>query len=411
MTFETYFLGQILWDPLIVTETRLVPSDFSDAWNRVLFQAMLLISQEGLIIDEMALSTRLNIPLSEIMPLKSVDILSANWKATEKLLVGISKRRSLMQLLDSVSRSQDLPVEHLVEQVRQGLDGLECGSDGYAIAPMEETVLEAKRVVDERYNRKEFFIGIRSNLNQLDQLTLGFQPGKLYVLGARPSQGKTALLLNFALACNGLPVGFISAESSRAELGFRMISIQSHIDTQRVCSGKLTQKEYERVWHASEALYDRHRIFTFDEPNTSIDTAVSMARHLKLKHGIRILFVDYLQCFKPSKAFQAKEFREQIAYSSKMMKELARTLEIPVVVAVQLRRDAEGKSPKLNDFSDSTQIERDADVAILIHNTKLDSDENRTWLIIAKNRDGRTGDIEVKFDRSCLTFRDIRDSV
>jgi replicative DNA helicase len=101
-----------------------------------------------------------------------------------------------------------------------------------------------------------------------------------------------------------------------------------------------------------------------------------------------------------------QEYREQVAYASKQLKQLARVLNIPVVVAAQLRRDAEGKRPMLSDFSDSTQIERDADVAIMIHNIYNNGNLEDTWLLIEKNRDGRTGDVPVVFDQAFMRFRD-----
>jgi replicative DNA helicase len=128
---------------------------------------------------------------------------------------------------------------------------------------------------------------------------------------------------------------------------------------------------------------------------------------MKMKYDISILFVDYLQFFAPSGDMTRKDTREHVADVSSKLKQLARTLDIPVVVAAQLRRDAEGKRPLLSDFSDSTQIERDADVCIFIHHVEDASAKYPgSWLLIEKNRNGRCGDIPVYFDRECLLFTD-----
>ena len=161
-----------------------------------------------------------------------------------------------------------------------------------------------------------------------------------------------------------------------------------------------------KLTNAASQLYDSKGIYIYDEPNMSIDTAVMMARQMKRKYDIKILYVDYLQCLSPSRASGKQEYREQVAYASKQMKQLARVLDIPVVSAAQLRRDAEGNRPLLSDFSDSTQIERDADVAIMIHNIYKDGDLQDTWLLVEKNRDGRTGDVHVTFDQAHMRFSD-----
>ena len=242
---------------------------------------------------------------------------------------------------------------------------------------------------------------LRGTFNKHARMTLGFLERRLYYFGARPSQGKTALLLNFIANCNE-KCGLLSSESAKEELGIRLLARESKIDSQRLLVGMMRTDEIARLDDSAAVLYDHCGVYVYDEPNMSIDTAVSIARRMKREYDIKILFVDYLQCLSPSRDGAKREYREQVAYASKQMKHLARTLNIPVVVAAQLRRDAEGNRPVLRDFSDSTQIERDADVAVMIHNTEA----NESWLLIEKNRDGQTGDVPVVFTKPHVLFTD-----
>lgn len=404
-TAEAYFLGQCLWSPQIILEAKCCPSDFESDLHQRLFQVMLEITREGQIVDERMLSQRTGIPLQQILPIKTPDILTTNWAFYDLQIRQACQIRRWKKLANDIQNSVGETPQELAAKMQKAIDDMNNQEDGFEITPIQDTVNSSIELIEKRMKDGQKCIGIPSGLKGLDNAFSGFQPRRLYYIGARPSQGKTALLLNSVRNCNEA-CGIISAESAKEELVIRLMASKSEIDSQRLVVGLLKEGDMNRLTQAASELYSSKGIYIYDEPNMSIDTVVLMARQMKRRFDIKILFVDYLQILSPSRAGGKQEYREQVAYASKQMKQLARVLDIPVVVAAQLRRDAEGNRPQLSDFSDSTQIERDADVAIMIHNTYQDGDLKDTWLLVEKNRDGRTGDIPVVFNQAHIRFTD-----
>jgi replicative DNA helicase len=366
---------------------------------------MLEITREGQIVDERMLSQRTGIPLQQILPIKTPDILTTNWAFYDLQIRQACQIRRWKKLANDIQNSVGETPQELAAKMQKAIDDMNNQEDGFEITPIQETVNSSIELIEKRMKDGQKCIGIPSGLKGLDNAFSGFQPRRLYYIGARPSQGKTALLLNFVRNCN-VACGILSAESAKEELVIRLMASKSEIDSQRLVVGLLREGEMNSLTQAASELYSSKGIYIYDEPNMSIDTAVMMARQMKRRFDIKILYVDYLQCLGPSRADRSQERRDQVAYASKQLKQLARVLDIPVVAAAQLRRDAEGNRPLLSDFSDSTQIERDADVAVMIYNLDRGNDSQDTWLLVEKNRDGRTGDVPVVFNRAHMRFYD-----
>ena len=405
MTREQYFLGQCLWEPSIVWETKVTPDDFSESYNRNLFSSMLDITREGKVIDESTLSERSGVSISEVMNLKSTDILASNWRFNEGHIRKSSAIRRIKSTAQEILESKDHSPSDLIAMMQSSIDNIQEAHDSFGITLLQDDIEQSLDLISKRIKERGQLVGIPSGIKELDKITGGFQNRRLYYIGARPSQGKTALLVNSIKSCHST-CGVLSAESGKQEILNRLLSNESNIDSQRLVFGLFKSGEIERLQDAVESLKNRKDIYIYDEPNMSIDTAVSVARQMKRRFNIKALFVDYLQILSTPRGGQSKDYREHISNASRQMKQLARTLDIPVVVAAQLRRDAEGNRPKLSDFSESTQIERDADVAIMIHNRYKEGTLHDSWLIVEKNRDGRKGDIPVIFDQSHIRFYD-----
>ena len=182
--------------------------------------------------------------------------------------------------------------------------------------------------------------------------------------------------------------------------------MDSKQDAQGIARGTKGESAISRLEDSAINLSNKPPIVCYDEPMMSIDTAIRKARAMKKTFNIEILFVDYLQILTPSKTFIKRELREQVAYVSSSLKQLARSLDIPVVAAAQLRREAHGSRPQLSDFSDSTQIERDADVCLFIYHRITESKDPESWLLISKNRNGSCRDVPVYFKPEHLLFTD-----
>ena len=395
MTDTKYFLGQLLLDNTILYKTKVNELDIEHKSDMDIFTTIKTIFKRGEIADITNVATECkDVDVYKLASL-TTSVITATWRQTEKRIKQQSARRKLLNLAMVIKETPDN--DEVVRIILSEIEGL-GNNEEYKIHNMKDLVSDAIDKLEERYNAKGKLPGITTGLKNLDDYIMGFEPRKYYVFGARPSQGKTAILLNFVDNCK-VDCGILSAESASKELLNRIFSINGRADTQRIATGKMHTSDFSKITDTAQE-YSNRNIYVYDEENMPLETAVIKAREMKRRFNIKILFVDYLQCMTGN----AKLARhEQVAEMSKSMKALARRLDIPVVVAAQLRRDAEGKRPTISDFSDSTQIERDADVAVMIYN-KEDGDLTKNYLLVEKNRDGRRGDIQVTFRPEVLRF-------
>lgn len=302
--------------------------------------------------------------------------------------------RSLVETVDSTT------ADGTIEQIEKGIAELSesVASDGVKIGSgVSQMVAEFER----RFKAHGDIPGIRSGLTDLDDLTLGFEPSRYIVVGARPSEGKSALLLHFAISAakTGLPVGFISIESSRGEMTERAFASVGGIPLDTLKTGTFGHSHMKSITDAA-GIIQQLPIVIADRPNMSIDQVKAHARVMVRKYGVKMLCVDYVQLIQAGAGLSDYE---RVSHVSVSLKQLSRELEIPVIAAAQLNRNSdEGRQrqPRLSDFKNSGQIEQDADIAILIDR---DKDDN-LWLRVAKNRDGATGRVQVWFDGSRMRF-------
>lgn len=233
-------------------------------------------------------------------------------------------------------------------------------------------------------------------------MTSGFQKSEFIVIGARPSVGKTALALCMAMHIavkEKIPAAFFSLEMSDMQLMIRMISSEARIPSEKLRTGLLKMSDFQSIQDAAGHIYDSP-LYIVDLPNMKLLDLRAMARQLKTQYDIQILFIDYISLISSENTYIPRH--EQIAEVSRSLKSLARELNIPVVALSQVRRDAEGKKPNLADLRESGSIEQDADVVMFLHRERLSSKEAGdqgidTELIVAKQRNGPIGDIELIF--------------
>jgi replicative DNA helicase len=260
-----------------------------------------------------------------------------------------------------------------------------------------------------RKNEKRL-TGLSSGLPELDAMTDGFQPGDLVVVAARPSQGKTALALQLALACEA-PAAFFSLEMRRAQLSIRALAWLARVDGWKLRTGRLdTAFEYERVSRAMTDLAESGLAID-DASDLTVWQIRSKARRWRAEHGLALVVVDYLQLVTPTRDKQKQQNREQeVARMSRAFKGLAKDLHVPVLLLAQLNRSAESRGeqpPKLSDLRESGAIEQDADVVIMLHrpNGASVKDEGEAHLIVAKHRNGPTGTVQTWWVPSMTAFR------
>jgi replicative DNA helicase len=405
MTISKLFIGLCFWDTEIIYKSSLVPEDFPEPESTI-FKAMLDITREGEIPDEGSIHVRTGISFSDLFAYKNVEIASItpNWMFYEKQIKESVKNRLIREQAENIFKSEGLNSDEMVSMMMETIEQVQSESSISSIKSIKQIADETEKYIEEQTKLETKVIGIPTGLNKLDSFIQGFQKSKLYYIGGRPSQGKTALLLNF-IASADRPVGVISAESPSKSLMVRMLANKTLVDSRRIDCGKFVEGEYDSIKNSLD-YFRSQDIYVEDNSDIKIGMIYSRALEMKRRWNIQALFVDYLQYIKPDNWMMKLKTHEQVAHISMQLKNIARKLEIPVIVASQLKRDAEGKRPVLSDLSDSTQLERDADVVILIYNQQKEEGRTKTFLLVEKNREGTTGVVSVEFLKQYMQFRD-----
>ena len=254
--------------------------------------------------------------------------------------------------------------------------------------------------------------GVPSGFADLDALTSGFQPSELVIIAARPSMGKTAFVLNAAsnAALEGHGVAVFSLEMSKESLVHRMLTSMARVDAQRVRQGTLRDYDFTQLARAAGILQSCP-IWIDDQPALTLLQMRSKARRLKVEYDIGMVVVDYLQLMRSPEYAESRV--QEISDISRSLKALARELEVPVVALSQLSRASEQRGgerrPILSDLRDSGAIEQDADLVIFIHRAEYYDREDESKrgiadIMLSKNRNGPTGDIQLRFSREYTRF-------
>jgi replicative DNA helicase len=254
--------------------------------------------------------------------------------------------------------------------------------------------------------------GVPSGFVDLDALTSGFQASELVVVAARPSMGKTAFCLNVAAnaAAEGQGVAIFSLEMSKEALVQRMLTATARVDSHRVRQGTLRDSDFTQLARAA-GLLQTYQVWIDDTPSITLLEMRSKARRLKIDNDLKLVIVDYLQLMRSPE--RAENRVQEISDISRSLKALARELEIPVIALSQLSRASEQRGgerkPILSDLRDSGAIEQDADLVVFIHRPEYydREDESKRGLaeiMLAKNRNGPTGDVQLKFTREYTRF-------
>ena len=255
--------------------------------------------------------------------------------------------------------------------------------------------------------------GVASGFKDLDRITGGFQPGNLIVIAARPSMGKSALVANIAenVAIDGRrPVALFSLEMAESELAQRFIASQARIKGEELRKGKVQSNRWPKILEASKRLAEAP-LFVDDSSDVSMLEIRAKARRLHQRHpgGLGLIIVDYLQLLRPDGRIENRV--EQVGQMSRGMKILARELDVPVIALSQLNRGVEARNPKipmLSDLRESGQIEQDADLVMFIYREEYYEKESEREgiadIIIAKHRNGATGDVELTFQKEYPKF-------
>ena len=433
---EEAVLGALLIEPNCVDEAmdELTPSCFYQEKHRMIFEAMRSLVNEHIALDLLSVSQKLltNGNLEKIGGSVALAKLSQKIGAAAHVeyYIKILKQKSIQREL--ITASYDILKAAYDPSVNVDvlIDTSQTKIFNAIQSNIKRDVQEVGKVVGmaiddiARLQDSPGLSGVPSGFITLDKITLGWQPSDLIILAARPSVGKTALVLNFArnpAIDHNMPVAFFSLEMPAIQLVKRMMVTETQLSADKIKGGeKLLPYEWKQLEMRVKDLISAP-LYIDDTPSLPVMEFRSKVKRLVTQKGVRLVIVDYLQLMQGPP--ESRTLREQeVAAISRTLKATAKEMNVPIIALSQLSRQSEqrtggSKRPQLTDLRESGSIEQDADMVLFIHRYDYQGlsdnpeDEGRTQLIIAKHRNGSIGDIDLRFISNEVRFVDMADSL
>lgn len=429
---EKSLLGSILVDKESINKVadHLHSNDFYNRNHQIIYEAVMTLFERKEPIDLLNLSNCLTDmgSLDEVGGMGYLSSLvnsvptSAHIASYTKI---VQKKKMLRDLIDAANHIVGLgyqeaeDVESLLDEAERKLFSVSNKSLTKNFLPLSMTLTEAMERIT---NQDDGLLrGHKTGFTDLDNLLGGLQKSDLIILAARPSVGKTAFAVNLSYnaARQGIPVGMFSMEMSIDQVVDRLIAVSSGASLWKLRTGKLSHREdnndFLKITTACEEL-STLPIFIDDSPSPNILQMRAMARRLQAEHGLGLLVVDYLQLMSSRRNYESQV--QQVTEISRGLKGLAKELNIPIIAVSQLSRAIEqrpGNKPKLSDLRDSGSIEQDSDLVMFLHRddkndfskAQRDGRLNMAQLLIAKHRNGPTGEIDFSIDPDSLKFLEV----
>ena len=330
-------------------------------------------------------------------------------------------RKMIRTCTDVVARVYDYEgeVDALLDEVERDILRISESRVQSQTVTIKELVKKAIGTIEDFHQRQGILTGVGTGFADLDKMTTGLHGGEMVVIAARPSMGKTSLAMNIAEHVaieQRLPVGVFSLEMTSESLVLRMLCSRSRVNLRNVREGFLAERDFPKLTGAAGKLANAP-LFIDDSSALSILQLRAKARRMVQQYGIKLFVVDYLQLLH-STSRRAENRQQEISDISSGIKSLAKELGVPVIVLSQLNREIErekGRPPRLSDLRESGAIEQDADVVGLLYKPKASSDDEDGGdaaeedavpmnLLIAKQRNGPTGDVNLTFLKSYTRF-------
>jgi replicative DNA helicase len=421
---EESVLGAILIDKnAIVPVSEILKSeDFYSDINGIIYGEMLILYEERRPIDLLTLTEKMkkNKQLKKFDSKYLTDLVeqvptAANVSTYAQMVREDSTKRRLITAgteIVEVGYKPESEVKDMLDKAEESIFAISQGHLTRGFIALKDTLTESFDRIDELQKEGVGLRGVKTGFIDLDNMLSGMQKNNLLILAARPGQGKTAFMLNIAqniAVKDKKPIGIFSLEMSKEELVDRLLVGQADVDAWRLKTGKLSEDDFGKLSDAMGQLADAP-IFIDDTPGLSLIEMRSKARRLQMEHNLSLLIVDYLQLIVPGKRYESRV--QEVAMISQSLKNLARELGIPVLSASQLSRAVEHrgeKKPQLADLRESGTIEQDADVVMFLYRPDTESASTLipTKLLIAKHRNGPTGEIDLLFKGNRIRFENV----
>ena len=435
---EKAVLGAVFLDPEAIIDASdvLQPDDFYEHANRIVFQAMLNISDREEVIDPVTLQDELkkNNQVDDIGGIAYVTELSMATPTAAHVTyyAKIVKRKAILRNLISTSQriiqnaiegSDD--VTDILDDAESQIMGVSQDNASGGLKSIHDVLNTAMEEINSIPDDGNMVTGLPSGFSELDKMTTGFHDDELIILAARPGVGKTAFALNVAQFV-GLKtdktVAMFSLEMGAEQLVQRMLASEGLIDSQHLRTGQLTDEEWRKLVVAAGSL-DNTSIYIDDTPGIKMSEIRAKARRLaKEKGNLGLIVIDYLQLIEGPRS---ESRQQEVSAISRQLKKLAKELHIPVIALSQLSRSVEqrqDKRPVLSDIRESGSIEQDADIVAFLYRddyyrderdeddegeVEAEEDNGEVEVIIEKNRSGTRGTVKLMFSKPYNRFSNL----
>jgi len=424
---ETSLLGSILIekDAIIRVADIVTTEDFYTERHALIYAAIMDLYEGRQPIDIVSLSNKLSeagelehaggsayvAELTSAVPTAAHVVHYASivaHKATLRRLIAAASN------ITSFGYDEQTPLDQLLDKAEQTIFEVSQKNLKQNFIPISSILTDSFDRLNEMHSNSDKLRGVPTGFRDLDKLLAGLQNSDLLIVAARPSMGKTTLVMNIAhhvAAKEGIPVGFFSLEVSKEQLIDQLLAIESGIDSWKLRTGALDEDDFPRINEAMAELSEAP-LYIDDSAMTNVMEMRTKARRLQAEHGLGLIIIDYLQLI--SGGARSQEGRQQeVSEISRGLKGLARELNVPVIALSQLSRAVESRNPpipQLSDLRDSGSIEQDADVVAFIYRPwyyDKQADENTTEVLVKKHRNGPTGDVELYFHPEQRRFTDL----
>ena len=423
---EQSVLGSILLDKdaMISVSETLIPEDFYKEAHRVIYECMLKLYNNQSEIDLITLADELRDQgyLDDIGGIAYITSLSTIVPTTSniKYYINIVKEKSISRQLISAANDiinlgydSSTKVEDVLENAEKKIFDISQERTTNDFQPINQVLTETLSMLEKLYEEKSDVTGLTTGFRDLNKKINGLQRSDLLLIAARPAMGKTAFALNLvqnAALKGDASVAVFSLEMSKEQLVQRMVAAQSSVELKKIKTGTLAANDWPRITDGM-AVLSGAKIHIDDTPGIKISELRSKCRKLKIEKGLDLVLIDYLQLMEGEGHNESRQ--QEIAKISRSLKILAKELDCPVVALSQLSRAPEQRAdhrPMLSDLRESGSIEQDADIVMFLYRDDYynpDTEKkNIGEVIVAKNRHGETGTVELVWFGGIQKFAD-----
>lgn len=430
---ERAVIGSMIMDSdaILTASEMLCADDFYQGQYGIIFNALVEMYKEGVGADLVTLQNKLH--EKEVPPeLLSVEFIgsligsvptSANIRHYVRIVHDKAVLRRLIQITERISNTCYMdrqPANEILDETEKSVFNVLQRRGGNEFEPIREVVLRTLDSIEKAAKQKGHITGLETGFRDLDYKTAGLQKSDLILIAARPAMGKTAFVLNIAeyMALHSKStIAIFSLEMSKEQLVKRMLSMNSHVDSQKIRTGNLEDEDWDKLVGSVRRIGNSNLVID-DTSGITAQELRSKCRRLKMEKGLDLVVIDYLQLMSGSGRRKGDNRQQEISDISRALKVMARELDIPVIALSQLSRAVEqrpDKKPLLSDLRESGAIEQDADMVMFLYRDEYynpDTEEKGVAeVIIAKQRSGPTGSVKLAWLSQFTKFGNLETSM